>query len=135
MDYILFVLFALVGWCMLIGTTKQEKKWIGGIRALLAVVFIMVSQIIKFQSGFFETRSVAVSEIVGTWVAPYFIILGLYLLGMINYRLIKTALGRKIWERWGLILFDILLSLVYLWFGSTALFVVAFTYFPFAPYQ
>ncbi|WP_158701786.1 hypothetical protein [Lentibacillus sp. Marseille-P4043] len=51
MDYILFVLFILIG--LLLGTTKQEKRWIGWGGALLVVVFKIVSEIIKFQSGFF----------------------------------------------------------------------------------
>ncbi|MFD2043831.1 hypothetical protein ACFSTA_07035 [Ornithinibacillus salinisoli] len=132
-DYLIFVVFTLVGWCLLIGSSKLEKKWIGGIGGLLAVIFIIVSQIIKFQSGFFEERTLESSEPVGQWVAPGFIVLGIYLLIMINYRCVKAALNKQSWQRWGLIFFDILFSLIYLWVGTFALFIVAFTYFPFAP--
>ncbi|WP_268870567.1 hypothetical protein [Halalkalibacter wakoensis] len=35
----------------MIGTTKKEKKRFGGIGGMLAIIFIVVSQIIKFQCG------------------------------------------------------------------------------------
>lgn len=111
----------------------REKKWIGGIGGIFAIAFIVGSQIIKLQSGFFETRTIENAEQVGTWVVPCFIVLGLYLLGMINYRWMKAAMNKQGWVRWGLVLSDILFSLVYLWFGGFALFLVAFAYFPFAP--
>ncbi|MCL7745652.1 hypothetical protein [Halalkalibacter alkaliphilus] len=132
-DFSIFVLFAVVGGFLLIGMTKQEKKWFGGIGGIMAVIFIVVSQIIKLQSGFFVERSVETSEPVGQWVVPCFIVLALYLLGMINYRWINAALKKQSWQKWGLISLDILFSLIYLCFGAFALFVVTFTYFPFAP--
>ncbi|RKQ33994.1 hypothetical protein D8M06_09245 [Oceanobacillus halophilus] len=132
-DFILFALFTVIGSFLIIGMNHKEKKWIGGIGGLLALIFIVVSQIIKFQSGFFGARSFEASEPVGQWVVPCFIVLGLYLLGMINYRWLKAAWKKQSWLRWALISLDILFSFIYLWFGGLVLFVVAFTYFPFAP--
>ncbi|SET52685.1 hypothetical protein SAMN05421676_105189 [Salinibacillus kushneri] len=133
MDFILFILFVAIGWCVLIGTTGKEKKWIGGAGGLLVIIFIVVSQIIKVQSGFFIERSRDSSIPVGQWVVSSCVVLGIYLLAMINYRLIKAAVRRQSWQRWGLIFADILFTVIYVWAGSIALFVVAFTYFPFAP--
>ncbi|MCT2536437.1 hypothetical protein NC661_03745 [Aquibacillus koreensis] len=133
MDFILFGLFALMGGCLLIGLSRKEKKWIGGIGGLMALVFIVVSQIIKLQTGFYGEWSQEVSETVGQWVVPCFLVLGIYLLGMINYRWIKAALNKELWVKWLLLGLDILFSLVYIWFGGFVLFIVAFTYFPFAP--
>ncbi|WP_138417143.1 hypothetical protein [Aquibacillus sediminis] len=132
-DYILFILFIVIGWCLLIGMTKVEKKWIGGTGAVFAVIFIVVSQIIKLQSGFFSARTTEASTSVGQWVVPCFLILGFYVLGIINYRLVKLALTKQSWQRWGWIGFVILFSILYIWVGGFALFIVAFTYFPFAP--
>ncbi len=132
-DYILLVLFTVVGSILLIGMTNREMKWIGGIGGLLVSVFIVVSQIIKFQSGFFEGQSTEASEAVGQWVVPSFVVLGIYLLGMINYRWIKAALKRQSWVKWGLLALDLLFSILYLYIGAFLLFIVAFTYFPFAP--
>ncbi|WP_186580456.1 hypothetical protein [Aquibacillus kalidii] len=132
-DYILFLLFTVAGWCLIIGLTNKEKKWIGGIGGVLVTVFIIVSQIIKFQSGFFETVNNESSQTVGKWVLPCFIVLGVYLLGMINYRWIKAALKKQAWQRWGLIVLDLFFSLLYIWCGGFLVFIVAFTYFPFAP--
>ncbi|MDT8860141.1 hypothetical protein N0O92_07835 [Alkalihalobacillus sp. MEB130] len=100
---------------------------------MMLVVFIGVSQLIKLQSGFFESRTTETSEAVGQWVVPCFVILAIYLLGLINYRLIKVALKQQSWVKWGVIALDILLSLIYLSAGAFALFIVTFTYFPFAP--
>ncbi|WP_163970392.1 hypothetical protein [Oceanobacillus halotolerans] len=133
MDFIIFVVFSGIGAFLTIGMTTNEKKWIGGIGGLLALIFIVVSQIIKLQSGFFEGRTVETAEPVGEWVVPGFLVLGIYLLGMINYHWIKAAWKKDTWGRWGLIILDILFSLLYLLFGSFVLFIVAFTYFPFAP--
>ncbi|KHF41708.1 hypothetical protein [Halalkalibacter okhensis] len=132
-DYVIFALFVVVGGCLLIGMSKKEKRWFGGIGGLMASIFIVVSQIIKLQSGLFEERTVESSEPVGQWVVPFFIVLGLYLLAMINYRWIKFALTKQSWQKWVFICLDILFSFIYLLFGSFALFIVVFSYFPFAP--
>ncbi|SET64704.1 hypothetical protein SAMN05216389_11859 [Oceanobacillus limi] len=133
MDYIIFILFTVVASCLLIGTTKREKKWIGGTAGVLAVIFIVVSQVIKFQSGYFESRTGEAAEAVGQWVAPSYIALGCFLIGMINYRWIKAALKQQSWHRWSLIMLDVLFSLLLFVFGYFSLFFVAFMYFPFAP--
>jgi len=118
---------------MLIGTTKREKVWIGGIGGVISIVFILVSQIIKLQTGFFESRSLEASEAVGNWVVIGYFVLGLYLLVIINYRIIKTALKMKSRSRWLLIITDVIVTVAYLIIGGFGLFIVAFTYFPFAP--
>ncbi|WP_218775560.1 hypothetical protein [Oceanobacillus senegalensis] len=123
----------MIGSCLLIGTTRQERKWLGGIGGILVFIFIVGGQIIKIQSGFFEGRTTESAQQVGEWVVPWYIVLGFYLLVMINYRWIQVALKNVSWKRWLLISLDILFSLVYLWGGWIGLFVVAFTYFPFAP--
>ncbi|MRG87182.1 hypothetical protein GH754_12775 [Salinibacillus xinjiangensis] len=126
-------MFVIIGSCLLIGTTRREKKWIGGTGGLLAVIFIVGSQIVKLQSGFFDSRTRESLELVGQWVLPCFFVLGLYILGMINYRMFKAAFQKTSWQRWGMIGLDILVSFLYIWAGGFVIFVIAFMYFPFAP--
>ncbi|WP_343840003.1 hypothetical protein [Salinibacillus aidingensis] len=132
-DFIIFFLFAVFGWIALMGLSHTEKKWLGGFGGFLAIVFIVVSQIIKFQTDYFTESSFGNAEPVGQWVVPGFIVLGIYLLGLINYRLIKAAVKAKSWQRWGLVVLDIVVTIIYLWAGSVTLFFVGFSYFPFAP--
>ncbi|SDJ99441.1 hypothetical protein [Sediminibacillus albus] len=133
MDYIIFVLFVLISWGLLFRATKREKRLLGGISAVLGVGFIIGSQIVKLQSGFFTGQSTESSEAVGEWVLPGTVLLGVYLLIAINYRWIRLALTKTAGVKWTFIALDVLFSIAYLFFGYFLLFIIAFLYFPFAP--
>ncbi|WP_053218385.1 hypothetical protein [Virgibacillus senegalensis] len=133
MDYFIVIVFSLITLGMLFKASTLEKRLWGGIGATLGATFIIGSQIVKWRSGFFEGYSRVSSEAVGNWVAPGFIILGIFLLLLINYRLIRFAWDQKPAVKWILIVVDIVFSLFYIIAGYLLLFVLAVLYFPFAP--
>ncbi|MFC4402618.1 hypothetical protein [Gracilibacillus xinjiangensis] len=132
-DLILFVTFLLITGCLFIGTSKHEKIWLGGVGASLLIIFLIVGQIIKWQTGFFVERTEDNSAAVGNWVVSFYIILMIYLLVLLNYRMIKMAISKRSPVKWSLIVLDILLSIIIILLGYFGLFFVAFMYFPFAP--
>ncbi|WP_026572071.1 MULTISPECIES: hypothetical protein [Sediminibacillus] len=133
MDYIIAILFGLIAYGLLFRASKREKRLLGGLGTILGIVFLIGSQIVKWQSGFFEGYNQESSEAVGSWVIPGFIVLGTYLLLLINYRWIGFAWGQTSAVKWTLIVADIVFSLFYIIGGYCLLFVLGVLYFPFAP--
>ncbi|SDM28202.1 hypothetical protein [Sediminibacillus halophilus] len=133
MDYIIVILFSFITFGLLFKASKREKQWLGGFGALLGIIYLIGSQIVKWQSGFFNSSSGEGSEAVGNWIIPGFIILGIYLLLLINYRWIRFAWGQAPAVKWTLIFVEIVFSLFYIIAGYFLVFVLGVLYFPFAP--
>ncbi|QTN00618.1 hypothetical protein ERJ70_15740 [Sediminibacillus dalangtanensis] len=133
MDYTIAILFGLIAFGLLFRASKREKRWLGGFGAILGIIFLIGCQIVKWQSGFFDGYNQESSEAVGNWVVLGFIILGIYLLLLINYRWIRFAWGQTPAVKWTLLFVEIVFSLFYIIAGYFLLFVLGVLYFSFAP--
>ncbi|WP_113869116.1 hypothetical protein [Paraliobacillus ryukyuensis] len=133
MDYVIAAIFTLVIGGLLVRTTKKEFKIIGSIALVLDLLFIAITQVVKFQTGHFFNPSSETFEAVGGWVLSFFMLLSLYILFVMNYRWIKAALTKKGWVKGFLIALDVLVSIILILVGSFLLFILGVLYFGFAP--
>lgn len=138
MDFIITAFYLLLVCCLLIGATKKLKLWFGSISGLLVIIFLTGAQIIKYQTGFYNLsssawRSSGASETVGNWVVPGFIVLGVALLTLIEFRMIRKACQIRSSIKWLIVFLALFLAVAFIWLGYMLLFIVAFQYFPFAP--
>lgn len=132
--------YLVVVFLLLFGTTKKVKTWYLSIYAGIVAVFIIGELIIKFITGFFQkghsdwaTTNGPIT--LGYWVVPFYILLAIALLVLIDFRLIKRATRSEITTKtkWIPIILTILFNLIYIGFGCFVLFFVTFMFFPFGP--
>ncbi|PLR95131.1 hypothetical protein [Bacillus sp. T33-2] len=131
------VIYLIVVFLLLIGTTKRVKFSFGGIYGGMVLIFVAGELYIKAQTGYYGDRDVwldsGASETLGKWVVPFYLILAAALLILINFRLIKRALHSDQSVKWTLFILTGFVSILYISLIYVGLFIVAFMFFPFAP--